>query len=192
MTLLDDGAAPGSCDGAPAAVDIALSGLSLDAHHGLPASLATGTAKRAQRAPPRLACLPSDTQLLKALRDNGFHPGSAPPAGHVAASGGAGDAGQQQQHPAGPAGGGQRGWEQGPVLRLQAVKLVLHTAAAVCRYCRRVSRLLPGTSAHLCSGAACTARVHNAHPAACLDAAAAAIQGCAPCKPCPWPRPAPH
>ncbi|KAL4427733.1 hypothetical protein ABPG75_001831 [Micractinium tetrahymenae] len=145
MALLGDGAAPSPASQAgsgPMDADIALAGLTLDAHYGLPAAL--GTASMAQQAqqgaqPCRLACIPTDAQLLQALRENGYHPGG-PPAGHPA-TGGGGRHQRQQQHAAGPAGGGQaqgqQEQEQGLVLRLQAAKLILHTAAAVCRYCRR-------------------------------------------------------
>lgn len=148
MALLGDGAAPSpgagaGASGCPPDVDTQLAGLTLDAHYGLPAALATaGAAQQARQTPCRLACMPTDAQLLQALKENGFHPGG-PPGGLPA--GGARQQ-QQQQLASGSAGGGQRQGQQeqeGPalVLRLQTVKLVLHSAAAVCRYCRRVSVL---------------------------------------------------
>lgn len=183
MALLGDGAAPGlgagtSASGGPADVDSGLVGLTLDAHWGLPAALATaGTAQQARQAPCRLSCVPSDAQLLQALRENGFNPGG-PPAGHPgAASGGRGA--RQQQPAAGPAGSGQgRGQEQALVLRLQAVKLVLHTTAAVCRYCRRVSTgraqrsaawpLFAGMPAYLCAGQPGTSACRPAASCGCM------------------------
>ncbi|KAL4444594.1 hypothetical protein ABPG77_002411 [Micractinium sp. CCAP 211/92] len=143
MALLGDGSVPSPGAGAggwPPDVDRQLAGLTLDAHYGLPAALATGgAAAQARQTPCRLACVPTDAQLLQALQENGFHPGG-PPAGPPA--GGRAPRQQQQQQASGPAGGGQRQGQQEQeepalVLRLQTVKLVLHSAAAVCRYCRR-------------------------------------------------------
>ncbi len=144
MALLGDGSVPSPGAGAggwPPDVDTQLAGLTLDAHYGLPAALATaGAAAQARQTPCRLACVPTDAQLLQALQESGFHPGG-PPAGSPA---GGRAPRQQQQQASGPAGGGQRQGQQEQeepalVLRLQTVKLVLHSAAAVCRYCRRVS-----------------------------------------------------
>ena len=138
MALMGDGAPSSSSDGtrggADAAADATASVLMLDAHYGLPAAAATSGA--VQQPACRLDCLPTNAQLLEALRANGYSPKSG---------GGGGGGGRQQ---GGAAAAVQQGEEQaeGLVVRLQPIKLVLRTAAAVCRYCRKVSgrRLLTG------------------------------------------------
>jgi hypothetical protein len=100
-------------------------GLMLDPQYGLPA-LAGGP------GPPacRLEALPSDAQLLQALQDNGYRPGGG------SARGGK----QQQRRGAGGPAAAPGEQQEGLAVRLQALKLVLRTAAAVCRYCRKVRR----------------------------------------------------
>ena len=127
--------------------------LMLDAHYGLPGQVAAAAA--AAGAGPggggggsgvlpacRLACIPTDAELMEALRANGYQPGSgASASGGGDTSGGRGGrhqgsaaaAAQQQEE-----GGGSKEGQEGVVVRLQAIKLILRTAAAVCRYCAQV------------------------------------------------------
>jgi hypothetical protein len=116
--------AAGNPSSAPSSrVDSIADCLMLEAHYGLPAVQGGG-------APPpaaALACIPSDAQLLEALRANGYRS--------------AGKGSKQQQEGGGPEGGpagAAGGGEEETSVRLQTVKLILRTVAAVCRYCRKV------------------------------------------------------
>ncbi|KAL4856914.1 hypothetical protein ACK3TF_002954 [Chlorella vulgaris] len=116
------GAAGNPSSGPSSGVDSIADCLMLEAHYGLPAVQGGG-------APPpaaALACIPSDAQLLEALRANGYR--SAGKGSKQQQKGGGPEGG-----PAGTAGGG----EEETSVRLQTVKLILRTAAAVCRYCRK-------------------------------------------------------
>ncbi|PRW60750.1 FAM178A-like isoform X2 [Chlorella sorokiniana] len=107
--------------------------LAVDSHFGLPAP-AAGQALPACK----LGCFPTDGQLMEALRADGYSP---QPGG---AGGRQQTAQQRQQLGAAPAADGQQQGEegegqQGPpqMQRIQTVKLILRTAAAVCRYCAK-------------------------------------------------------
>ncbi len=114
--------------------------------------LGTPARTHAGSPPPcRLDCLPTDVQLMDALRANGYAPGGAAGGGSRQQQGGAAAAAaarpgrgskapqqqQQQQRDA-----EEEGLEG--VVRIQAVKLVLRTAVALCRYCRKVGGLSCG------------------------------------------------
>lgn len=139
MALLGDEMAGGSGGGRALQASPHAGGgsgaLLLDAHYGVPAS---------QLPAFRLDYIPTDRQLLEALRDNGYQPGAAGGGGR----GGRQQRGaatpeqqQQQQQPLGAGGsaeGEQQQAQEGTAVRLQAIKLILRTAAAVCRYCKAV------------------------------------------------------
>lgn len=113
-------------DGGQAGARTASSLLLVDAHYGL--------APGKPLPPCAMECVPTDQQLMEALRANGYRPGRG--------GGGGGkrrqqdqqqQLGQQQQE---EEGGGEG--QEGRAVRVQAVKLIFRTAAAVCRYCQRV------------------------------------------------------
>lgn len=137
MALMGDEAASGQQPGAAAIAAVGqgagareegeaapgTTSLMLDAHFGLAAPVG-------DQAPPAcsLDSVPTDAQLMQALRSNGYR------TGHAAA--GSGRSGRQQQ---GAALGQQQqqqeeAEEEGRVVRVQTIKLILRTAAAVCRY----------------------------------------------------------
>lgn len=140
MALMGDDAAAGLSSSSAA------SGLlPLDAHFGVPGA-APGEALPACK----LDCVPTDGQLMDALRANGYSPQAG------GSSGGRGgrqpvEQRQQQQGAAGPAGAGQQeeGARPPKMVRVQAIKLILRTAAAMCRYCAKAS---PGRGGAACSG----------------------------------------
>lgn len=124
MALMGDDAAA-SLSGAGAAANALLA---VDSHFGLPAPVDV----EGQALPAcQLGCIPTDGQLMEALRANGYSPQP-----------GRQQAQQQQQGAAAAAGGQQQGQEgDGPpkMQRIQTVKLILRTAAALCRYCAKAS-----------------------------------------------------
>jgi hypothetical protein len=117
--------------------------LLLDAHYGLPAAAKAGAPVR---PPCRLeASIPSDIQLMQALQANGYSPGGPASSGGAGGGGRGGRGGRQQagaataaDAAAAAAAGLEAEPVEGAVVRLQAVKLILHTTAAVCRYCQKV------------------------------------------------------
>ena len=114
--------------------------LPLDARFGVPA------AAPGQQLPAcKLDCVPTDGQLMDALRANGYSPQAGGPSGGRGGRHAAEQRQQQQQGAAGPAGAGQQqqegeGARPPRMVRVQAIKLILRTAAAVCRYCEKASR----------------------------------------------------
>lgn len=139
MALMGDDAAA-SLGGSGAATNALLA---VDSHYGLLAP-AAGEALPACK----LGCIPTDGQLMEALRANGYSP---QPGGASGGRGGKPPAEQRrQQQGAAAAAGGQQQGQEGPeadgppkMQRIQAVKLILRTAAAVCRYCAK-ARLVGG------------------------------------------------
>lgn len=128
--------------------------------------------------PCRVDSLPSIRAIYEALVANGYSsspPGGGPRRGLTprkqlaaqqrqalpgqAATGAAGRSG------AGGGGGGGEGEEEGPELRIQAVKLVLQTAAAVCQYCEQVRSVAEGSD----TGEDCMMQLPHGEP------------GCRPC-----------
>ena len=121
MALMGDDAAA-SLSGAGAAANALLA---VDSHFGLSAPVG------AQALPAcQLGCIPTDGQLMEALRANGY----SPQPGRQQA--------QQQQQGAAAAAGGQQQRQEGDgppkMQRIQTVKLILRTTASVCRYCAKV------------------------------------------------------
>ena len=144
--------------------------LGVDSHFGV-LMPAAGHALPARR----LDCIPTIEQLMEALRANGYSP---QPGGSGGGGGGRQRARQQGGAAAAAAGGQQQGQEDEgqeephKMQRIQCVKLILRTAAAVCRYCAKASWGRAGSQPGVWVGnpaSCCNARCHAAcFVAACL------------------------